>query len=267
MASARPLLTARERAVIYVPALTQSANSFAPASAMTINSFLKYRPLRQPQFNRMASSASSTTTQTSPTPASTTISRALHSSTTTRQVGAALNDPTATLLNHRAGPQPESPPPSSDDMAVKNPLAILSLQTVLRSLAVTTLSSSPLLLPPSLAAMSILAHTTNPILNPDHNPILRRLIKSTFYAQFCAGENATEVKSTIRRLKGLGFSGVIMGYAKEVVLTDAQLKTLESSGLHGEEMEKAVKNEVIPWAKGTLETIRLAEPGDYVALK
>lgn len=152
-------------------------------------------------------------------------------------------------------------------MASKMPLAILPLPTVLRSLAVTTLSSSPLLLSPSLAIMSLLAHTTNPILNPDHNPLLRRLIKSTFYAQFCAGETAPEVKDTISRLKGLGFSGVILGYAREVVLTEAQTKDLASCGLEGEVADECIRSEVVPWANGTMETVRLASAGDYVALK
>lgn len=152
-------------------------------------------------------------------------------------------------------------------MPTKNPLSILPLQTILRSLAVTTISSSPVLLSPSLAIMDILAHTNNAFLNPDRNPLLRYLIKSTFYAQFCAGETAAEVRKTISNLKGLGFSGVILGYAREVVLTDAQLKALSSFGLQGKELDECVKNEVIPWAKGTLETVRLAEEGDYVALK
>lgn len=115
--------------------------------------------------------------------------------------------------------------------------------------------------------MNLLAHNTQPILNPDRNPLLRKLIKSTFYAQFCAGENAVEVRNTMARLKGLGFSGVILGYAREVVLTNKQIDDLAMSGLEGKDMEDSVKNEVIPWANGTLETVRLAEEGDYVALK
>lgn len=153
-------------------------------------------------------------------------------------------------------------------MAAKPPLSILPLQNIIRSLAVTTISSSPLLLTPSLAIMSILANTNNPILNPDRNPLLRFFIKSTFYAQFCAGENAAEVRSTIARLKGLGFSGVILCYAKEVVLTASQAKGLASgAALEGEALEQVIKSEVVPWAEGTLETVRLASEGDYVALK
>lgn len=152
-------------------------------------------------------------------------------------------------------------------MVTSSPLSILPLTTILRSLAVTTLSSSAVLLPPSLATMSILAHTTSPLLNPDRNPLLRSLIKSTFYAQFCAGETAPEVRNTISRLKGLGFSGVILGYAREVVLTDAQTKELASSGLKGDVAEESTRSEVLPWKEGTLETVRLASEGDYVAMK
>ncbi|KAL1877969.1 hypothetical protein Daus18300_002323 [Diaporthe australafricana] len=228
-------------------------SAFAPASRIE-TSLLKYRPLRQPQFNRDASTSTSTPAATPPS-----ASRSLHSSSTTRQAGAALNT--------RAIPGPEFEPPPPSDMATKAPLSVLPFTTILRSLAVTTMSSSPVLLPPSLSIMSMLAHTTNPILNPDTNPLLKQLIKKTFYAQFCAGEKAPEVKATMARLRDIGFSGVILGYAREVVLTDSQLKGLATYGLDSETAEECIRNEVIPWTKGTLETVRLAEPGDYVALK
>ncbi|KAK7733987.1 hypothetical protein SLS53_007982 [Cytospora paraplurivora] len=115
--------------------------------------------------------------------------------------------------------------------------------------------------------MQVLAHTTNPLLNPDRNPLLGQLIKKTFYMQFCGGENAAEVRQTIAQLKGIGFSGVILGYAREVVLTDEETKHLAACGLESEAAEACIQNEVIPWAQGTLETVKLAEPGDYVALK
>lgn len=152
-------------------------------------------------------------------------------------------------------------------MANKSPLSILPLTTVLRSWAVTFLSSSRTLLPPSLAVMGFLAHTNNPLLNPDRNPLIRGLIKNTFYKHFCGGENGTEVRATIAGLKNLGFSGVIMGYAREVVLTEAQTKNLANFGLSGKDMEESIKSEVVPWAKGTLDTVNLANEGDYVALK
>ena len=113
--------------------------------------------------------------------------------------------------------------------------------------------------------MSLLASSTNPLLNPDKNPLLRLFIKKTFYAQFCAGVSHGEVERTISSLKNLGFSGVILGYAREIVLTEAQLKGLSS--VKGLDVEECVRNEVTPWAEGTIETVDLAEPGDFVSLK
>lgn len=260
MAPMRPLLTsASQGRTILVPSITLQGHSLATFNTMPV-SLMKFRPLRQPQFNRMGSSASSQTSST-PTPAS----RCIHSSTTTCQAGASLT-PDDTIFRQPSDPKPESSPQTSREAANETPLAILPLRTVLRSLAITTISSSPFLLPPSLAIMGLLAHTTNPLLNPDYNPLLRRLVKSTFYAQFCAGEAAPEVRDNILKLKGLGFSGVILGYAREVVLTDAQFQDLVTHGIDSDVTEYT-KSEVIPWANNTLETVRLASEGDYVALK
>ncbi|KAH7001091.1 FAD-linked oxidoreductase-like protein [Ilyonectria destructans] len=166
---------------------------------------------------------------------------------------------TSTIADH---PIPDPLPPTMG--TARAPLAVLSLTMVLRSLATTIVSSSPILLPPSLRIMALLANSSNPILNPDKNPLLRFFLKKTFYAQFCAGENAPEVGQTISGLKNIGFTGVILCYAKEVVLTSDQAKAL---GDPTKETKEAIDNEIRPWAEGTLETVRLVQPGDYVALK
>lgn len=162
--------------------------------------------------------------------------------------------------------QDTAPGLAEPNVAHRAPLSVLPLSMIVRSLATTTVSASPVLLGPSLKIMGMLAHTTNPLMSPDHNPILRFFLKNTFYAQFCAGENSPEVQHTISRLKNIGFTGVILGYAKEVVLTDKQADEL-ASGKAGEETPELIQAEVVPWAEGTLETVRLADPGDFVALK
>ncbi|KAJ3497193.1 hypothetical protein NLG97_g2082 [Lecanicillium saksenae] len=159
---------------------------------------------------------------------------------------------------------PTTQPPSSEPRSA--PLSVLPLTMIVRSLLTTVISSSPILLPPSLRVMSILANTHNPILNPDKNPLLRFFLKKTFYAQFCAGENPAEVHATISRLKNIGFSGVILGYAKEVVLSEDQAKAVAAED-QGIETAADITGEIEPWAEGTLETVALASPGDYVALK
>ncbi|CAG8952877.1 hypothetical protein HYFRA_00007591 [Hymenoscyphus fraxineus] len=162
---------------------------------------------------------------------------------------------------------PEASHPSGlPETPLQAPLSILPLSSVLRSLAITTVSSSPILLPPSLAVTSMLAHSTSPILSPDKNPILRFLLKHTFYRQFCAGENPAEVKNTINGMKELGFKGVILGYAKEVVMDEAQADSLTSCG-SSEALETCIRDEIIPWKEGSIETVKLAGPDDFVALK
>jgi proline dehydrogenase len=116
--------------------------------------------------------------------------------------------------------------------------------------------------------MSRLAHSTSPLLSPDTNLFLRYFLKRTFYRQFCAGENPLEVKHTADSLKSIGFKGVILGYAKEVVMDETQTASLSScSDTNSETAEACIRNEIIPWANGTLETVRMTAPGDFVALK
>ena len=153
-------------------------------------------------------------------------------------------------------PAPVAPAPPS-------PLSVLPLKTVLRSLLINTVSASRPLLSPSLFALSVLASSQNALLNPDRNPVLRALIKQVFYAQFCAGETRAEVDGTINGLKDIGFSGVILCYAKEAVPEESHIPELEA---HEGPIAEGVE-EVTPWAQGTMETITMAQPGDFVALK
>ncbi|KAI0393738.1 proline dehydrogenase [Xylariaceae sp. FL0594] len=151
-------------------------------------------------------------------------------------------------------------------MPKPSPLSVLPLSMLLRTLASTTISSSPLLLRPSLAVMSALAYSDRAILNTDKNPVLSWFLKKTFYPQFCAGENAAEVRRTVNGLKQIGFTGVILGYGREIVLRGADEQNLADC-TEGPMAEECIRDEVLPWAAGTMETLRLAQPGDFVALK
>ena len=90
------------------------------------------------------------------------------------------------------------------------------------------------------------------------------MLKKTFYAQFCAGETREEVGRTVDALKGRGFAGVILGYAREVVMRH------DGADRAPDEMvksEREVAAEIEVWKKGTLDTVEMAEKGDFVALK
>lgn len=116
--------------------------------------------------------------------------------------------------------------------------------------------------------MSKLAHAKSPLFNPDKNPLLRYPLKKTFYQQFCAGENGREVTQAVNSLKNMGYKGVILGYAREVVLEEGEQDGLSAFSWGSAEAEEAcIKNEIQPWARGCLETVELTSPGDFVALK
>jgi len=115
-----------------------------------------------------------------------------------------------------------------------------------------------------MSILSILAHSRSAFLDPDRNPVLHYLLKKTFYAQFCAGETREEIKATGGALKGLGYKGVILCYAKEVVMESDE--DMKEKGSPTEDSATEYR-EVELWKRGTLETISLMGEGDFVALK
>jgi len=113
------------------------------------------------------------------------------------------------------------------------------------------------------------------LLDVDRNPLLHGILKKTFYEQFCAGENGTETKATIKQLKDMGFRGVIMTYAKETVFDHS---TNSEQGLGVAALEKQQAGEALDpklahcanieaWRSGTIETVEQLEDGDYLAVK
>ena len=95
--------------------------------------------------------------------------------------------------------------------------------------------------------------------------MLRWILKRTIYAQFCAGENAIEVASTVNGVKRMGFEGVVLAYAKEIVMSHEEAVSLSSQS--DPKQLEADLSDIEAWRRGTLETVRLATKGDFVALK
>ncbi|QKX53552.1 uncharacterized protein TRUGW13939_00631 [Talaromyces rugulosus] len=148
-------------------------------------------------------------------------------------------------------------------------LGILPLSTIIRSLSITTVTSIPALLMPALASLSFVAESKAKVLDPDQNSILKTALRQTIYSQFCAGEAPDEVETTISDLKGLGYAGVILGYGREVVMDEHEARALESREAHEAARRDAARqaHEVLEWKEGTLQTLALAQEGDFVALK
>ncbi|KAJ5346594.1 Proline dehydrogenase [Penicillium brevicompactum] len=149
-------------------------------------------------------------------------------------------------------------PAAQPRKALTAPLAKLPLSSVLRSLLVLSVSSSTLLLKPCIYTLSLLAHPRNAFWDVAKNPLLNTLIKHTIYKQFNAGENKLEVQESINKIKDLGCRGVLLGYAREVLIGENDDASYDA---------KAALADIQMWIDGTLQTVDMAQPGDFVALK
>lgn len=126
---------------------------------------------------------------------------------------------------------------------------------------------------PALALLQLFSKSRNALLQPKTNPLLHYILKRTLYNHFCAGENHGEVTSTIRRIKAMGFRGVILTYAKEVVVDSSQSQV--GTGTQQLEEAKQADVDVSPhhdkdiqaWRDGVLETVAMLSKGDFLALK
>lgn len=97
------------------------------------------------------------------------------------------------------------------------------------------------------------------LMNIDKNRLLNWLLKTTFYAQFCAGETQKEVQQNTTAAKtNLGYDGIILEFALEVLEGEGGEATAD-----GEATERAIEI----WRKGMLETVQMTSPGDFIGLK
>ncbi|KAE8144966.1 FAD-linked oxidoreductase-like protein [Aspergillus avenaceus] len=144
-------------------------------------------------------------------------------------------------------------------------MARLPIKWLLRSLFLTSIMRSKIILRPALAILNILSSTKSPLLNADKNGILKRLVRLAVYDQFCAGANHAEVSKTIAQVKGMGYQGVILGYSKEIMLDP---KDHPSRGHLGSKKYSDRCYEMVEeWKEGTLRTLRMLDQGDFLAVK
>ncbi|CAG8232067.1 unnamed protein product [Penicillium salamii] len=141
---------------------------------------------------------------------------------------------------------------------------------LLRSLLITTISSHRWLLTPPLKFLSLIVHPRMSLLDVNKNTILHRVMKTTFFNHFCAGENGTEVRATIGNIKDMGFKGVILTYAREVVV-DASKASAETAATDREPEVSTIGSsnnaDIEAWRQGVLETAGMVGKGDILALK
>lgn len=144
------------------------------------------------------------------------------------------------------------PPPAAPSRAI---LGRLPTSSVLRSYLITRMSSSPALLALCFAILRRMLDSKSYLTSIERNPLLSSLLKSTFYAQFCAGENKSEVvRSTSTARNRLGYDGIMLEYALEVLGGSAPTAA-------------ETAQEIATWRKGMLESIDMVREGDFVGLK
>jgi len=98
----------------------------------------------------------------------------------------------------------------------------------------------------------------SPLLQPSSNPVLHALLKHTFYAQFCAGESTADVQRTLATIKDVGYGGVILEFALEVLDSAAPTAAIPAA---------QTAREVGAWRAGVLASVAATRAGDYVGLK
>lgn len=145
----------------------------------------------------------------------------------------------------------------------------MPLQMLLRSFFIATISSKKYLLIPSLKLLSFFAKPDRSFFfNVDRNPVLHSILKKTLYNQFCAGESAQETQACCKSLKDLGFKGVILTFAKEIVFDHkTSASNLPGDQAKAGQVSSAFDSTIEEWRVGTLSTVDLIGKGDILAIK
>jgi proline dehydrogenase len=102
------------------------------------------------------------------------------------------------------------------------------------------------------------AESRQPFLDPDRNPVLNKILRATLYDHFCGGWERDQILNCIKSVKNVGYAGVILNYAREIVAHDlaASSSTVDISA-----------QQIQQWHEGNLQTLSMLGPGDYVGIK
>jgi proline dehydrogenase len=108
-----------------------------------------------------------------------------------------------------------------------------------------------------------MANSKSVILNPDKNRLVGGLMRVLFYNHFCAGRSDSEVKKTVSTMKEMGFKGVILGYAREVIVNPAATR----EEFTGSGLTKSFEGAIDQWREGNLMSLPMIGNGDFLAVK
>ena len=154
---------------------------------------------------------------------------------------------------------PTAHPERSRDRT-RSHLQKMPTSSLVRNLLLGTLFISPTLIKLALPIMSRIANSQSLFLSPERNGFVRFLVKRLFYDHFCAGANRHEITKTRQAIKGMGFSGIILCYGREIQVT-------KDSGLWSTCHENSLAEEVKQWRDGNFETLDMMGEGDFLGMK
>lgn len=153
----------------------------------------------------------------------------------------------------------DPPEARNPHMQTLRPLRKLPLSQLIRTHLVMSISSSPRLLDCITWVINRMLASRTAVFDPDRNRLLRWVFQQTFYRQFCAGENKQQVQRTISELQDVGYDGVVLEYASEVLDEHTQASTGRTTAQDVESIKK--------WRTDVITTVEMAGSGDCVALK
>lgn len=110
--------------------------------------------------------------------------------------------------------------------------------------------------------MERLARSQSAFSDVDRNPFLRAIVRPLFYKQFCAGRNRQEIRETIDSVKRMGYTGVILCYAREITVDKEDTKTTQP-----EVSDDSIVKNINAWRDGNMETLEAVNEGDYIGIK
>ena len=113
-----------------------------------------------------------------------------------------------------------------------------------------------------MICMSLVAAHDARFFSPRKNPLVGALLRSTFYRQFAAGENEADVQRTVKQMKAQGYTGVILGYAREIVVDSTGRKPQPTDSPTEAEMR-----DIETWKQDTIRTLRMLSADDILAVK
>ncbi|KAF2716170.1 FAD-linked oxidoreductase [Polychaeton citri CBS 116435] len=173
---------------------------------------------------------------------------------------------------HQSTASSQRSKPGSHDLKQNlPPHSLLPTPMLVRSLLVSTISSNKVLLPAILKLLNTLATSQMWLFDVKRNIILRTILKRTFYQHFCAGENEREVKNTIKNIKDMGFKGVILTYAREIVVDATEEEkgsgTVQFPPKTTGRAAISFNPNIESWRSGVMETVEMVSENDILALK